>query len=82
MLKKILFPYLLKSDKNTLLIAGECVPAGIEETALFIILQAALFEEINHKIVFTLRRSDHLSELINPKSLARKLYYPENCVKS
>lgn len=49
-LKKIPSPYLLKCDKNTLLIAKELLLAGIEETNPDIILQAALFEEMNHKI--------------------------------
>jgi hypothetical protein len=65
-LKKIPSPYLLKCDKNTLLIAKELLLAGIEETNPDIILQAALFEEMNHKIA-SFRVHDHLLEFIKPQ---------------
>ena len=60
-LKKIPLPYVLECDKSTLLIAKELFLAGIEETNPDIILQAALFEETNHKIA-SFRIRDHLLE--------------------
>jgi len=70
-LNKIPSLYLLKCDKNTLLIAKELLLAGIEETNPDIILQAALFEEMNHKIT-SFRVHDHLLEFIKPQFNLKK----------
>ena len=69
--KKIPLPYLPNSDKNTILITKEYLPAGGEETNPDIVFQAALFEEMNHKIAF-LRLYDHPLEFIKSQFTFKK----------
>lgn len=65
-LNKLPSPYVLKCDNNTLSIAKELFLAGKKETNLDGVLQAALFEEINHKSILS-RIRDHLLDVIKPQ---------------
>jgi hypothetical protein len=65
-LNKFPSPYVLKCDNNTLSIAKELFLAGREETNLDIILQAALYEEMNRKSASS-RVGDHLLDVIKPQ---------------
>jgi hypothetical protein len=78
-LKKLPSPYVLKCDNNTLSIAKELFLAGKKETNLGGILQAALFEEINH-ISFSERFSDYLLNAANSHiSLGKVILSGEMC---
>ncbi|MEN6318527.1 MAG: hypothetical protein ABFD82_07195 [Syntrophaceae bacterium] len=65
-LNKLPSPYVLKCDNNTLSIAKELFLVGKKETNLDGVLQAALFEEINHKNILS-RVCDHLFDVIKPQ---------------
>jgi hypothetical protein len=70
--KKLTSLYLPKSDKDALVIAGECVPAGKAVANPDNILRTALIEGKNHKIASVVRLHDHPLELIEPQIVGKK----------
>jgi formate hydrogenlyase transcriptional activator len=60
----ILLQQLPKSEDNTIMIANQCLLAGIESPDLDIIFNAAFSEEKNHKISSAIRLYDSLLEYI------------------
>lgn len=71
-LNKLPSPYVLKCDKHTLSIAKELFLAGKKETNLDGVLQAALYEEMNHTNAPE-RASDHLSDVVTSHIVCWKI---------
>jgi hypothetical protein len=72
MSKKTPSPYLPNSDKDSLVIARECLPAGKAVANPDNIRRSALFEGKNHKIVSVVRLHDRPLELIKPQIIGKK----------
>jgi hypothetical protein len=72
MSKKLTSLYLPNSDKDALVIAGECLPAGKAVANPDNILRSALFEGKNHKIASVVRLHDPPFEFIKPQIIRKK----------
>jgi hypothetical protein len=64
--------YLPNSDKDSLVIARECLPAGKAVANPDNILRTALFEGKNHKIASVVRLHDRPLEFIKPQIIREK----------
>jgi len=72
MSKKTPSLYLPNSDKDSLVIARECLPAGKAVANPDNILRTALFEGKNHKIASVVRLHDRPLEFIKPQIIRKK----------
>ncbi len=72
MSKKIPSLYFPNRDKDSLVIAGECLPAGKAVANPDNILRSALFEGKNHRIASVARLHDRPLELIKPQTIEKK----------
>ena len=72
MSKKTPSLYLPNSDKDSLVIAGECVPAGKAVANPDNIVRFALIEGKNHKIASVVRLHDHPLEFIKQQIIGKK----------
>ena len=72
MSKKLTPLHLPNSDKDALVIAGECVPAGKPVANKDDIVPSALIEGRNHKVASTVQLHDHPVKFIKPQITAGK----------
>jgi hypothetical protein len=72
MSKKLTSLYLPNSDKDALVIAGECLPAGKAVANKDGIVLSALIEGRNHKIASTIQLHDHPVKFIKPQITGEK----------
>ncbi len=72
MSKELTFLYLPHSDKDALVVARECLPAGKAVAKRDNILRFALFEGKNHKIASVVRLYDRPLKFMNPQIIGKK----------
>ena len=72
MSKKLTSLYLPNSDKDALVIAGECLPAGKAVAKPDNIVRSALIEGRNHEMASAVQLHDHPLKFIKPQIIGKK----------